>query len=161
MFKFHGQIASLQCTTCSEKFSGLRLGLVSFPDHFSPHGKNWSGEPPLPFSFPPPECWRSNQVALRKWRNLWEYWRPRKLSNRGSVQETRLPRTETRLREGCQEFREGLGCAERLSTVNGQFECQQDCSRVSLSLKEVLFFFLGSSFLGDRNVSGRRYRVPQ
>ena len=26
--------------------------IVSFPDHFSPHGKNWSGERPIPFSFP-------------------------------------------------------------------------------------------------------------
>ena len=26
--------------------------LVSFPDYFSPHGKNWSGERPIPFSFP-------------------------------------------------------------------------------------------------------------
>ena len=29
-----------------------RVYLVSFPDHFSPHGKNWSGEQPIPFSFP-------------------------------------------------------------------------------------------------------------
>ena len=47
------------------------------------------------------------------------------------MQETRL---QTRSREGCQEFKEWSGC---LSTVNGQFKCQQDCSRVSLSLKEV------------------------
>ena len=55
------------------------------------------------------------------------------------MQETRLHRTETRSREGCQEFREPerSGCVESLSTVNGQFECQQDCSRVSHSLKEV------------------------
>ena len=32
--------------------------IVSFPDHFSPHGKKWSGERPIPFLFPPPECWR-------------------------------------------------------------------------------------------------------
>jgi len=38
--------------------------LVPFPDHFSPQGKNWSGEQPILFSFPPPERWRSNQVAL-------------------------------------------------------------------------------------------------
>ena len=31
-----------------------------------------SGERSIPFSFPPPECWRSNQVALRKWRNTRE-----------------------------------------------------------------------------------------
>jgi len=61
----------------------------------------------------------------------------KKPSNRGSVPETRLCRTETKSREGCQEFRERLGCVESLSTMNGQFECQQDCSRVSLSLKEV------------------------
>ena len=53
------------------------------------------------------------------------------------MQETRLRRTETRSREGCQEFQEQSGCAKSLSTVNGQFECQQDCSTVSLSLKEV------------------------
>ena len=50
------------------------------------------------------------------------------------MQETRLGRTETR---SCQEFRERSGCVESLSTVSGQFECQQDCSRVSHSLKEV------------------------
>ena len=61
----------------------------------------------------------------------------RMLSNRGSMQETRLRRTETRAREGCQELWKRSGCVESLSTVNGQFECQQDCSRVSLSLKEV------------------------
>ena len=26
--------------------------VVSFPDHFSPHRKNWSGEQPIPLSFP-------------------------------------------------------------------------------------------------------------
>ena len=31
-------------------FHTLAPVLVSFPDHFSPHGKNWSGE--RPFSFP-------------------------------------------------------------------------------------------------------------
>ena len=50
------------------------------------------------------------------------------------MQETRLHRTETRSRVGCQGFRERSGCVESLSTVNGQFE---DCYRVSLSLKEV------------------------
>ena len=53
------------------------------------------------------------------------------------MQETRLRRTETKSREGCQEFRERSGCVESLSTMNGQFECQQDCSRVFLLLKEV------------------------
>jgi len=62
------------------------------------------------------------------------------LSNQGSIQETRLCRTETRAQEGCQEFREQSGCVESLSTVNGQFECQQDFSRVSMSLKEVFLF---------------------
>jgi len=28
------------------------IDVVSVPDHFSPHGKNWSGERPIPFSFP-------------------------------------------------------------------------------------------------------------
>jgi len=32
--------------------------VVSFPDHFSPHGKNRSGERPIPLLFPPPECWQ-------------------------------------------------------------------------------------------------------
>ena len=31
---------------------GVAYVVVSFPDHFSPHGKNWSGERPTPFSFP-------------------------------------------------------------------------------------------------------------
>jgi len=30
----------------------LTLHPPSFPDHFLPHGKNWSGERPIPFSFP-------------------------------------------------------------------------------------------------------------
>jgi len=55
------------------------------------------------------------------------------------MQGTRLRRTETRSQEGCQEFRERSGCVESLSTVNGPFESQQDCSRVSLSLKQVFF----------------------
>jgi len=42
----------------------------------------------------------------------------------------RLHRTETRSQEGCQEFQERSGGVESLSTVNGQIECQQDCSRV-------------------------------
>jgi len=32
-----------------------------------PRGKNWSGEWPISFSFPPLECWRSNQVALQSY----------------------------------------------------------------------------------------------
>ena len=49
--------------TIQAYFTVQALPPVSFPDHFSPHGKNWSGERPIPFSFPPPECCRSNQVA--------------------------------------------------------------------------------------------------
>ena len=61
----------LKDENCLDRVDSRRLTLVpawlvivSFPDHFSPHGKNWSGERPIPF--PPPEFWRSNQVALRK-----------------------------------------------------------------------------------------------
>ena len=28
------------------------VGVISFPDHFRHTGKNWSGEWPIPFSFP-------------------------------------------------------------------------------------------------------------
>ena len=55
------------------------------------------------------------------------------------MQETRLRWTETRAREGCQEFRERSGCVESLSTVNGQFECQQDCSSLSVAERGVSF----------------------
>ena len=50
------------------------------------------------------------------------------------MQETRLHRTECRSWEGCQEFHEWL---ESLTTNSGKFEWQWDCSRVSLSLKEM------------------------
>jgi len=35
-----------------EAQEGGEAEVVSFPDHFSPHGKNSSGERPIPFSFP-------------------------------------------------------------------------------------------------------------
>ena len=40
------------CIVMALQFFLLISLLVSFPDHFSPHGKNWSGERPIPFSFP-------------------------------------------------------------------------------------------------------------
>jgi len=62
-----------------------------------------------------------------------------KKAEHSSMQETRLRRIETRSREGCQEFQEQSGCVESLSTVNGQFECQQDCSSLSVTERGVSF----------------------
>jgi len=70
------------------------------------------------------------------------------------MQETRLRRTETRLREGCQEF-------QSLSTVNEQFECQQDCSRVSLSLRGFSFQDRHSLAIGTSKEDNLRNEVFQ
>ena len=83
-------------------------------------------------------------VTIQPWDStaMWQYSHgtvlPRDTTSMGKYcYGTRLRRTETKSREGCQEFRERSGCVESLSTMNGQFECQQDCSRVFLLLKEV------------------------
>ena len=77
-FKIITASSSLE-TSCSSCFTQITSTVSCFACHFSPaldsnlwtaspHGKNWSGEWPIPFSFPLPECWRSDQVSLRKWR---------------------------------------------------------------------------------------------
>jgi len=107
-----------------------RARVISFLDCFSPHGKNLSGERPIPFLFPPPERWRSNQVALRKWRTYYTGIMVTKKAEQLRQCAGDYATPETRSREGYQEFQERSGCVESLSTVNGQIECQQDCSRV-------------------------------
>ena len=42
----------VMCTSFTHMQKWVGGELVSFPDHFLPHGKNWSGERPIRFLFP-------------------------------------------------------------------------------------------------------------
>jgi len=82
------------------------------------------------------------------------------------MQETRLCRTETRSREGCQEF---LGIVRMCwELVNREWTVWMPARLLQSLCRWKRCFFLGSLFLGDqnlrslqRNVSGWRYRVLQ
>ena len=161
------ELPPLEPVLCHEE--GHWCSLVSFPDHFSPHGKNRSGERPIPFLFPPPECWRSNQVALRKWRIH---------GNNGDQESWAIEAVYRRLgyaglkpdhKKAVRSFRNGRdvlrACQPWMDRLNASKIGPESLCRWKRC------FFPESLFLGDqnlqgrpslqRNVSGWRYLVPQ
>ena len=141
--------------------------LVPWP--FFATWENWSGEEPIPFLFPLPECWQSNQVALRKWRNA---------RNNGDQESWAIVAVCRRLgyaglkpdhKKAVRSFGNGRdvlrACQSWMDSLNASKIAPESlCQRKRC-------FFPGSSFLSDQilqgrqslqwNVSGQHYHVPQ
>ena len=159
-----------------EEHSGTRVltvlywsrSLVSFPDHFSPHGKNWSGERPSPFSFPPPNV--SGPIRLLCERDVIH-------GNNGDQESWAIEAVCRRL--GCaglkpasekavRSFANGRdvlrGCQPWMESLNASKIAPESVAERGVSFQDRRFLVIGTSRednLLQRCVSGRRYRVPQ